>query len=313
MNRANHFIMKKILPLLFCCLTAALFVACKPKEIIVSSITLNPDKVTLTEGETVTIVATVLPADATDPSLTWSSSNTAAATVDQDGVVTAVKEGTAAVTAKAKNGVMKNCTVTVESVYQAVDMGLSVKWCSCNVGATRPEEYGNHYAWGETSTKELYDWSTYTLCNGAKSTLTKYCLEDYQGTVDNKTVLEKVDDIAAQVLGGNWRMPTIAEAEELMNTDNCTWTWCTENGVNGCKVTSKKNGNSIFLPAGGNYGGISGLGLVYPGERGFFWTSSLSTDHGDSNQAMEFYFGFNWVEGVTSGRCVGKSVRPVCN
>ena len=104
-NRANHFIMKKILPLLFCCLTAALFVACKPKEIIVSSITLNPDKVTLTEGETTTVVATVLPADATDPSLTWSSSNTAAATVDQDGVVTAVKEGTATVTAKitAKN------------------------------------------------------------------------------------------------------------------------------------------------------------------------------------------------------------------
>ena len=304
--------MKKISFILSCCLAAVLIVACKPKEIIVSSITLNPDKVTLTEGETATVIATVLPADATDPSLTWSSSNTAAATVDQDGVVTAVKEGTAAVTAKAKNGVMSNCAVTVEPAMKAVDMGLSVKWCSCNVGATRPEEYGNHYAWGETTTKELYDWSTYTLCNGAASTLTKYCLEKYSGTVDNKTVLEKVDDVAAQVLGGNWRMPTEAEAQELMNTDNCTWTWCTENGVNGCRFTSKKTGNSIFLPAGGNYGGIVGKGLVYQGERGFYWTSSLSTDHDDSNHAMEFYFGSNWVDCTFGGRCVGKSVRPVC-
>lgn len=305
--------MKKISFILSCCLVAALVVACKPKEIIVTSITLNPDKVTLTEGETATVVATVLPADATDPSLTWSSSNTAAATVDQDGVVTAVKEGTAAVTAKAKNGIMSNCAVTVESVYKAVDMGLSVKWCSCNVGATRPEEYGNYYAWGETTTKERYDWTTYTLCNGAESTLTKYCLEDFNGTVDNKTVLEKVDDVAVQVLGGKWRMPTEAEAQELMDTDNCTWTWCTENGVNGCKFTSKKTGNSIFLPAGGNYGGISGKGLVYPGERGFYWTSSLSTDHYDSNHAMEFFFVSSLAEVIFSERHVGKSVRPVCN
>lgn len=305
--------MKKIYFILSCCLAAVLIVACKPKEIIVSSITLNPDKVTLTEGETATVVATVLPADATDPSLTWSSSNTAAATVDQDGVVTAVKEGTAAVTAKAKNGVMSNCAVTVESVYKAVDMGLSVKWCSCNVGATRPEEYGNYYAWGETTTKELYDWSTYTLCNGSESTLTKYCLEYYYGIVDDKTVLEKMDDVAVQVLGGQWRMPTEAEAQELMDTDNCTWTWCTENGVNGCKFTSKKTGNSIFLPAGGNIGGISGKGLVYPGERGFYWTSSLSTDHDDSNHAMELFFVSSWAEVSFGGRSVGKSVRPVCN
>ena len=303
--------MKNISILLSCCLVATLIVACKPKEISVSAISLKPYSVILTEGETAKLIASVYPEDATDPSIIWSSSNKAVATVDPDGVVTAVHEGTSYISAKANNGVMTNCAVVVEPVCKAVDMGLSVKWGSCNVGATSPEEYGNYYAWGEIAAKELYDWSTYSLCNGAESTLTKYCLESYHGIKDDKAVLEKEDDVAAQVLGGNWRMPTEAEAQELMNSDNCTWTWCTENGVNGCKFTSKKTGNSIFLPAGGNYGGIVGKGLVYLGERGFYWTSSLSTDHDDSNHAMEFFFGSNWVGGDFSGRCVGKSVRPV--
>lgn len=303
--------MKRIFLFLACCLAATLLGACDPKEISVSAISLKPYSVVLTEGETTTLVASVYPEDATDPTITWSSSNKAVATVDPDGVVTAVQEGTSYVSAKANNGVMTNCAVVVESVVKAVDMGLSVKWCSCNVGAERPEEYGNYYAWGETSTKEIYDWSTYTLCNGAESTLTKYCLEYYNGTVDNKTVLEKVDDVAAQELGGKWRMPTREEVAELTDTKNCTWIWCTENGVNGYKVTSKKTGNSIFLPAGGGNGGIVGDGLVYVGTRGFYWASSLYTDNHDSNEASTFAFGSSWIENGGCGRCVGQSVRPV--
>lgn len=302
--------MRKNLIPLYCCLMVAAAVACKPKEIIVTSVVVNPDKVTLTEGETATLVATVVPEDATDPSITWSSSNQAVATVNPDGIVTAVKAGTAAVTAKANNGLMANCAVTVESIYKAVDLGLSVKWCSCNLGATSPEAPGDYYAWGETFTKAKYDWQSYTLCEGGSyQSLKKYCTQSYYGVIDDKTVLEAVDDAAAQVLGGDWRMPTSEEMAELLNSDNCTGAKDTVNGVSGYRFTSKKTGNSIFLPAAGDIGGTGG-GLVYLGERGFYWTSSLY-DENPSN-AYEMSFGINWLEQGPCGRVGGLSIRPVC-
>jgi hypothetical protein len=132
--------------------------------------------------------------------------------------------------------------------HEYVDLGLSVKWATCNVGATKPEEYGDYFAWGETTPKDAYDWSTYKWCNGGPSTQTKYCTNSSYGTVDNKTTLDLSDDAACANWGGSWRMPTRAEQDELRN--NCTWTWTTQNGVNGYKVTGT-NGNSIFLPAAG--------------------------------------------------------------
>ena len=302
-------LMKKNLMSLFCCLTVAVVVACKPKEIIVRSVTVSPDKVTLTEGKTTTLVATVSPADATDPSITWSSSNRDIVTVNPDGEVTAVSEGQASVTAKANNGLMANCAITVESAFPAVDMGLSVRWCTCNLGATKPEEPGGYYAWGETSTKTDYDWSTYTLCNGANNSLKKYCTMSYYGNVDDKLVLEAADDAAVHIMGGDWRMPTQEEFDELMNPSNCTWTWDTENGANGYRVTSKKNGNSIFLPAAGGMGGIEGYGLVYMGERGFYWSSSLYKTIPNCGCGMAF--GATWFEQTFCERCVGENIRPV--
>ncbi len=301
--------MRKILISLFCCLIVAMAVACKPKEIIVTSVIVQPDKVTLTEGETATLVASVVPENATDPSITWSSSNQEVVTVDPDGVITAVKEGKANVTAKANNGLMTHCAVTVESLYEAVDLGLSVRWCTCNLGATKPEEPGGYYAWGETSTKTDYDWSTYTLCNGADNSMKKYCTMSYYGNVDDKLVLEAADDAAAHIMGGDWRMPTIDEVAELTNPSNCTWTWDTENGANGYRVTSKKNGNSIFLPAAGGVGGIEGYGLVYMGERGFYWSSSLYKNTPNCGWGMAF--GDTWFEQTFCGRCVGQNIRPV--
>ncbi|MDY4512770.1 MAG: hypothetical protein SPE10_04900, partial [Paludibacteraceae bacterium] len=112
--------------------------------------------------------------------------------------------------------------------HEYVDLGLSVKWATCNVGASKPEEYGNYYAWGETTTKSTYNWSTYKWCNGSKTTLTKYNTSSSYGTVDNKTVLELADDAARANWGGAWRMPTDAEWTELR--ENCTWTWITKNG-----------------------------------------------------------------------------------
>ena len=134
--------------------------------------------------------------------------------------------------------------------YNAVDLGLpsGTLWADRNVGADSPEAYGDYFAWGEIEPKTIYGWSNYKWCNGSYDTLTKYCTYSSDGTVDNKTTLDLEDDAAYVNMGSEWRMPTITEQQELI--DNCTWTWTTQNGVNGYKVTGN-NGNSIFLPAAG--------------------------------------------------------------
>ena len=192
-----------------------------------------------------------------------------------------------------------------ENGHAYVDLGLSVKWATCNVGANAPEEYGDYFAWGETTTKSTYSWSTYKYCNGSYTTLTKYNNSSSYGSVDNKTQLELSDDAAAVNWGGNWRMPTDAEMTELRN--NCTWTWTTQNGVNGYKVTSNSNGNSIFLPAAG-YRGNSDLNLA--GSVGFYWSSSLYM--GNPVRAYYVYFNSSNVDRYSEGgRYCGRSVRPV--
>ena len=126
-------------------------------------------------------------------------------------------------------------TPPAETQYQAVDLGLSVKWATMNVGATSPEDYGGYYAWGETEEKSNYDWETYKWCNGSYNNMTKYCTDGYYGTVDNKRVLDPSDDVAHVKWGGSWRMPTSDEIKEL--TDECNWQWTSLNGVDGCWVT----------------------------------------------------------------------------
>ena len=184
--------------------------------------------------------------------------------------------------------------------HEYVDLGLSVKWATCNVGANKPEEYGDYFAWGETEPKEYYNWSTYKWYNGSRTPLTKY------NNVDNKTQLELSDDAARANWGGSWRMPTKAEQDELRN--NCTWTWTTQSGVNGYKVTSDKNGKSIFLPAAAAGSGDSSLSNE--GSYGHYWSGSLSTDY--PSAAYGLHFSYNYVYGYDSGRCNGFSVRPVC-
>ena len=191
--------------------------------------------------------------------------------------------------------------------YEWVDLGLpsGLKWATCNVGASQPEEYGDYFAWGEVEPKDYYDWSTYKWCNGSYDTQTKYCTNSSYGTVDNKTQLELSDDAARANWGGSWRMPTTEEQQELIN--NCTWTWTTQNGVNGYKVTSKKNGNSIFLPAAGYRNGSS---LYDAGSYGDYWSSSLLA----SSPYLAYELGFysDYVGWYGSDRYYGFSVRPVC-
>lgn len=199
----------------------------------------------------------------------------------------------------------------LENGYEYVDLGLSVKWATCNVGATKSEDYGDYFAWGETQPKSTYDLSTYKWCNGSSYTsytLTKYCTNSDYGTYDGKSTLELADDAARANWGGSWRMPTKEEQDELR--DNCKWEWTTQNGVKGYKVTSKKKGytkNSIFLPAAGYRRGSS---LNEVGICGDYWSSSLHTD--DPDYAYYLSFVLNRVHWSSIGRTVGHSVRPVC-
>lgn len=198
-----------------------------------------------------------------------------------------------------------------EYPMEYVDLGLSVKWATCNVGALMPQDYGNYYAWGETETKSNYDYSTYKWCNGSYNTLTKYCNNSNygnEGFTDTLTVLTLEDDVAHVKWGGTWRMPTSAELDELRN--NCTWTWTTLNGVNGYLVTSNKTGytdRSIFLPATGS---CNGTGLDLVGYLGCYWSSSLYTD--SPNAAWYIYFNSDYVDRYSGTRYSGGSVRPVC-
>ena len=189
--------------------------------------------------------------------------------------------------------------------HEYVDLGLSVKWATCNVGANKPEDYGDYFAWGETKPKSTYDWSTYKWCRGSYDTQTKYNHKRGYGTVDKKRTLELADDAARANWGGSWRMPTKAEQDELR--EKCTWIWTTQNGVAGYKVTSKSNGNSIFLPAAGyRYGSW----LYNVGSYGYYWSSSLGTDRPD--YAYELYIYSDDVSLNDYRRYSGCSVRPVC-
>lgn len=128
--------------------------------------------------------------------------------------------------------------------YEYVDLGLSVMWATCNVGANSPEEGGDSFAWGEVTPKETYTYENYKFLSN--NIITKYCSSSDQGIVDNKTTLDKCDDAARYNMGGSWRMPTLSEYEELVN--NCSWSYTTHNGVKGYRAFSKINGNSIFFP-----------------------------------------------------------------
>ncbi|MCQ2311269.1 MAG: hypothetical protein MJZ64_05925 [Paludibacteraceae bacterium] len=191
--------------------------------------------------------------------------------------------------------------------HQYVDLGLpsGIKWATCNVGASKSEECGDYFAWGETSPKTTYDWSTYKWCYGNFYTMIKYCTSSSDGTVDNKTVLNLADDAAHVNWGGNWRMPTKAEQDELRK--NCTWTWTTQNGIKGYHVKGK-NGNSIFLPASGSFKNSS---LDNVGSYGGYWSSSLDEDYSYYADCLYIHM-LEIVDWSYYNRCYGQSVRPVC-
>ena len=179
---------------------------------------------------------------------------------------------------------------------EAIDLGLSVKWASCNVGANSPEGYGDYFAWGETATK-----SEYTESNSVTYGLSILELES-RGIIGDNGNLTAEYDAATANWGEGWRMPTLDEIKELCN--NCTWTWTIQNGVNGYEVTGP-NGNSIFLPAAGYRYGTS---LSNAGSYGSYWSA---TPDSDSSHACILYFYSSYYGWYYNGRYYGHTVRPV--
>lgn len=172
----------------------------------------------------------------------------------------------------------------------AIDLGLpsGTKWCCCNVGASSPEEYGGYYAWGETSEKSVYNWTTY-----AYSDANGYCV--YIGSDISGTQY----DVAHVRMGAPWCMPTFEQQEELRNY--CERTWTQQNGVNGLLVTGP-NGGRVFLPAAGYRWDKS---LYLAGSVGNYWSSSLYQDNDRNAYNLYFSSGYGY-------RYNGLSVRPVC-
>ena len=202
--------------------------------------------------------------------------------------------------------IFKNITLYAQWNNQpplnAIDLGLSVMWSSCNVGASKPESYGDYFAWGEIASKRYYEWSNYKWGDGSSKIL-KYNTDSNYGIVDYKTILEPEDDAATMNLGPEWRMPTYAEIQELKN--NCTWTRTTYNGQDGYIVKSKINGNEIFLP----FAGVKTQhGLVGLNDYGMYWSSELDIN----NLANPYELIITKSGRIVTGRYDGKSVRAVC-
>ena len=204
--------------------------------------------------------------------------------------------------------------------YEFVDMGLSVKWATCNIGATKPEEYGWYFQWGETTAYNSdrtpveggsaisFSWSNYKYCDGTEYSMTKYCTDSSYGTVDNKTVLDPEDDAAHVHIGGDCRMPTETEFNELINACNTRWvTNYNGSGINGCLFTLKTDpSKTLFFPASGYLDKTSWGGA---GSLGYCWSSSLYSSN--SYYGRRLYFGSSNCYMNGGNRYSGWPVRAV--
>lgn len=252
-------------------------------------------------------------------SVTWLSSNTQVASVSSSGLVTAKYPGTATITVRIGTQ-SDQCYVTVKSLnHDVVDLGLpsGTLWATMNIGASQEEDYGYYFAWAET-TGYPYNKTTFYVSNykwfnyGDEKYTTKYCTNSAFGTVDNRSTLQQSDDAAYNNWGEYWCIPTVAQARELLN--NCTVSRVTRNGVAGLKLTSTKNGNTIFFPSAGYRSGNS---CYDKGSQGGFWTNQVY-DSGSYNGACGVFWGYNDGEpyqytGYSYYRYVGRSVRAVVN
>ena len=284
-------------------------------EIKVTKVTVTPSSITLDPLMTHQLTATVEPSNATNKNLLWYSMVPEIATVDNDGFLRAKRPGkvTIAVYCGEKYAYCE-VTVTDKIPVGAVDLGLSVFWASCNLGAIDPEEYGDYFAWGETQPYYKDGHRQDSPCSQwidrKDPPITGYNWASYKfgKNPDGPVTLSIADDAAQARLGGYWRMPTKAEFQELL--DNCTPTLTTINGTQGFKFTSNKTGYTdrwIFLPVAGYRKDTKKVN-----EGGQYWSSDLYI--GRPKLAYSLLLAPQDYLAVTcEERCLGLSVRPVCD
>lgn len=295
--------------------TATCFLTVQAKKVSVTGVSLDKTSMSITVGDTQTLTATVLPSNADDKSVSWSSSNSSVASISASGVVTANVVGTATITVTTNDGgKTATCLVSVEyALPNPIDLGIGLKWGSFNLGAIKPEDSGYYYPWGYTEPVAsshnafiFFTLDSYKWYNSSDRTLTKYCSNSAYGRngySDNKTVLDKEDDAAYVNLGSQWRIPTLADFTLL--EEKCSWEWQSINSVNGYKVTGP-NGNSIFLPAAGY-----GYSMEFRdfGTLGHYWSSSLRTEYPYNSYALKY--GASTIENESMSRSNLLPIRPV--
>lgn len=308
---------KNIIPILFL-ITIFLQTACDDNDIIIAtSVSLSEQNIELNQGTSKTLVAT---ANVDEVTLFWTSSNPSIATVDQNGLVTAISGGTCVINCRVMNGinVTSECQVTVNktSDHAWVDLGLpsGTLWATCNVGADKPEEYGSYFSWGETDQRSNYRWADYKYCRPCTTyyAMIKYCTSkelSYYGNVDYKTELDAEDDAATVNWGSEWQMPSKAQFEELMNYTYTTSTYVTaKNGKSGVMIVSIGNGNQIFLPCAGRYEGTDSYDT---GIYGHYWSRTLDITTNNLAEMMCLKYYNHYSYSSSNPRYYGCSVRPV--
>lgn len=275
----------------------------------------------LIEGESTTLTTSVEPDNAYDKTLIWTSSDESVAKVDANGTVTAISLGHATISAiPARDIYSISCSHEIYVVGTgAVDLGLSVKWASCNIGALRPEESGGFYAWGETETKNDYSWQTYKWVEEMYDDEWPKSFSKYNPSTGGKRVLELCDDVANVKLGGRWRIPTNMEIYELQRSCSCSFV--NMYGVEGFILSSNVNGYigiSLFLPATGYMDGTEVSFITYgqvTAPCSYIWSNTIYSDY-DPMAITLFAF---WEEGFLPQisydlyfpRYRGTTVRPV--
>ena len=285
----------------------------------VTCVTLNTSTLSLNKGETETLVATVLPSDASNKSVTWSSSNSSVATVSNNGLVTAVGDsGNANITVTTVDGGhTAQCAFNIIDPYGGhdyVEIG-GLKWATMNIGASQPSDYGLYFAWGDTQGytaeqvgsgegQKYFGWADYKYGNGTSSPdatgMTKY------NATDGLTTLEAVDDAAVANWGGSWRMPTTAEFQALGAAVNTAWTQV--NNVYGILCTDKTDSSkTLFFPAAG---GCHKGSVKDVGRSGSYWSSSLKAN----SRRFAYCLFFDSIDAhwdIDVSRDYGYAVRPV--
>lgn len=272
------------------------------EPIHVTDVTLNESELSLNVRESVTLEATVYPDDATNKAVIWESDDENVATVDSDGVVTCIGEGTCNITCTSEDNSEAYAVCELTVIEEFVDLGLpsGTLWKKRNVGATNPEDGGDFFAWGETEGKDEFSWNDYQF--GTKDALTKY------NTTDEKTELESVDDAAIANCGNRWKIPSKEQIEELI--EYCTYSFVEQDGVNG--VLFEGNRNSIFLPSAGGYKKVENDDDTFEfygeGVYGYYMSSRRAFT---AYNAHSLVWNSDFISITSINRARGCNIRPV--